>query len=514
MRRDHFIVLHGLEDSYANAKIAKRQAIINHENTSLSKDSLVGIIGRKYDEVKEEAKQVPYKVVSDDNGNVELECPAHGRLFAPEEISALVLRKLADDALKFLNDQVCKAVITVPAYYDDYQRNATKDAANIAGLDALRIINETTAAALAYGFEKKKHETILVFDLGGGTFDVSDGVFKVLSTPCDTHLGGDDFDKRGRIDLLKDKQALQRLTEAAEKAKMELSSFTLTVISSAGPIHINTTLTRAKYEELCTDLLDRLRAPVQTVLKDVKLSLKEVDEVILVGGSTRIPAAQDLVTKLTGKEPNLTVNPDEVVALGAAVQAAVLAGEVSDIVLLDVTPLSWIIPRNKTIPSSKTEVFSTVADGQTNVEINVYQGERELVKDNKLLGRFRLEGIPPAPRGQYITIIGASTLPSRKDREAERYAKEDEEKRDAIDTRNQADPIVYQNEKQLKELGGKLPLCVTEKVEAKLKELKEAISIGSTQTIKDAMAALSQEVMQLGQSVYSQPSHLGLVIES
>lgn len=412
----------------------------------------------------------------------------------------------------------------------------------------------------------------MVFDLGGGTFDVSvlevgDGVFEVLSTSGDTHLGGDDFDKRivdwlaasfkrdEGIDLLKDKQALQRLTETAEKAKMELSSLTQTNISlpfitatADGPKHIETTITRGKFEELCSDLLDRLKTPVQNSLRDAKLSFSDIDEVILVGGSTRIPAVQELVKKLTGKDPNVTVNPDEVVALGAAVQAGVLAGDVSDIVLLDVTPLSIgletlggvmtkIIPRNTTLPTSKSEVFSTAADGQTSVEINVLQGEREFVRDNKSLGSFRLDGIPPAPRGvpqievkfdidangilsvtaidkgtgkkQDITITGASTLPGdeveRMVKEAERFAQEDKEKRDAIDTKNQADSVVYQTEKQLKELGDKVPGPVKEKVEAKLGELKEAISGGSTQTMKDAMAALNQEVMQLGQSLYNQP---------
>ncbi|KAH6759383.1 chloroplast heat shock protein 70-2 [Perilla frutescens var. frutescens] len=550
-------------------QIAKRQAVVNPENTFFS---VKRFIGRKMSEVDEESKQVSYKVGRDENGNVKLECPATGKLFAPEEISAQVLRKLVDDASKFLNDKVTKAVITVPAYFNDSQRTATKDAGRIAGLDVLRIINEPTAASLAYGFEKKNNETILVFDLGGGTFDVSvlevgDGVFEVLSTSGDTHLGGDDFDKRivdwladtfrknEGIDLLKDKQALQRLTEAAEKAKIELSTLTQTNLSlpfitatADGPKHIDTTLTRAKFEDLCSDLLDRLKTPVESALNDAKLSIKEIDEVILVGGSTRIPAVQDLVRKMTGKAPNVTVNPDEVVALGAAVQAGVLAGDVSDIVLLDVTPLSLgletlggvmtkIIPRNTTLPTSKSEVFSTAADGQTSVEINVLQGEREFVKDNKSLGSFRLDGIPPAPRGvpqievkfdidangilsvtavdkgtgkkQDITITGASTLPSdevdRMVKDAERYAKEDKERREAIDTKNQAESVVYQTEKQLKELGEKVPAAVKEKVGIKLTELKDSISSGSTQTIKDAMAALNQEVMQIGQSLYSQP---------
>ncbi|KAH9626294.1 hypothetical protein KSS87_013931 [Heliosperma pusillum] len=550
-------------------QIAKRQGVVNPENTYFS---VKRFIGRKMAEVDEESKQVSYRVVRDDNGNVKLDCPAIGKQFAAEEISAQVLRKLVDDASKFLNEKVTKAVVTVPAYFNDSQRTATKDAGRIAGLEVLRIINEPTAASLAYGFEKKNNETILVFDLGGGTFDVSvlevgDGVFEVLSTSGDTHLGGDDFDKRivdwlaadfkrnEGIDLLKDKQALQRLTETAEKAKMELSSLTQANISlpfitatADGPKHIEATLTRAKFEELCSDLLDRLKTPVQNSLRDAKLSYSDLDEVILVGGSTRIPAVQELVKSLTGKDPNVTVNPDEVVALGAAVQAGVLAGDVSDIVLLDVTPLSLgletlggvmtkIIPRNTTLPTSKSEVFSTAADGQTSVEINVLQGEREFVRDNKSLGSFRLDGIPPAPRGvpqievkfdidangilsvaaidkgsgkkQDITITGASTLPGdeveRMVSEAERFAKEDKEKREAIDTKNQADSVVYQTEKQLKELGDKVPGPVKEKVESKLGELRDAISGGQTQAIKDAMAALNQEVMQLGQSLYNQP---------
>jgi L1 cell adhesion molecule like protein len=508
-------------------------------------------------------------VAKDSSGNVKIVVPALNKQFSPEEISAQVLRKLCDDAGKFLGDTVNKAVITVPAYFNDSQRQATKDAGRIAGLDVLRIINEPTAASLAYGFERKSNETILVFDLGGGTFDVSvlevgDGVFEVLSTSGDTHLGGDDFDKRivehlagefkksEGIDLLKDKQALQRLTEASEKAKMELSSVTQTGISlpfitatADGPKHIDSTLTRAKFEELCADLIDRCKVPVQNALKDAKLSLAEVNEVILVGGSTRIPAVAQLVRTLTGKEPNVTVNPDEVVALGAAVQAGVLSGEVSDIVLLDVTPLSLgletlggvmskLIVRNTTLPTTKSEVYSTAADGQTSVEINVLQGEREFVKDNKSLGNFRLDGIPPAPRGvpqievkfdidangilsvsardkgtgkqQDIKITGASTLSSddvdRMVKDAERFSEEDKKKREAVDIKNQADSMAYQVPKTIKELGEKVPADVKAKVEAKLKDLQDAIASDNTATMKTAMETLNQEVMAMGQSVY------------
>ncbi|KAM4072982.1 hypothetical protein ACB094_11G181400 [Castanea mollissima] len=529
-------------------QIAKRQTVVNPENTFFS---VKRFIGRKMSEVEEVGKFITFRFVQYENGNVKLECPAIGKQFAAEEISAQVLRKLVEDASKFLNDGVSKAVIIVPAYFNDSQRIATKDACRIAGLDVLRKINEPTAASLAYGFEKKNNETILVFDLGGGAFDVlvlevGDGAFEVLSTSGDSRLGGDDFDKRivdwlaqnfkrdEGIDLLKDKQALQHLTKTAEKAKMDLSSLTQTSISlpfitatADGPKPIDTTLTRVKFEELCSDLLDRLRGPVETALKDANLSFKDLDEVILVGGSTHIPAVQELVRKMTGKEPNVNVNPDEVVALGATVKDGVLAGEVSYVVLLDVTPLSLgletlggvmtkIIPKNTTLPTSKSEVFSTAADGQTSVGINVCQGEREFVRDNKSLGSFRLDGIPPAPHGvpqievkfdidtngiffvnaidkgtrkkQDITITGASTLPSEKVdkmvKEAEKFAKEDKEKRDAIDTKYQADSVLYQTKKQLKELGDKVPSPVKEKGEAKVKELKDAISGGSTQAIK------------------------------
>ncbi|XRB08260.1 heat shock 70 kDa protein [Pycnococcus provasolii] len=550
-------------------QIAKRQAVVNPENTFFS---VKRFIGRRMEEVTSECTQVPYDVVRDANGNVKIKCSNIDKEFAAEEISAQVLRKLCEDAGKFLGEKVDKAVITVPAYFNDSQRQATKDAGKIAGIEVLRIINEPTAASLAYGFEKGSNETILVFDLGGGTFDVSvlevgDGVFEVLSTSGDTHLGGDDFDKRivdfladdfksaEGIDLRTDKQALQRLMEAAEKTKQELSSTTQSSVSlpfitatADGPKHIDTTITRQKFEELCADLIDRCRIPVESALSDAKLSLNEINEVILVGGSTRIPAVQALVRSLTGRDPNVTVNPDEVVALGAAVQGGVLAGEVSDIVLLDVTPLSLgletlggvmtkIIPRNTTLPTSKSEVFSTAADGQTSVEINVLQGEREMVTDNKSLGNFRLDGIPPAPRGvpqvevkfdidangilsvtasdkgtgkqTDIKITGASTLSDNEVesmmKDAEANADADKEKRDAIDTKNSADSMLYQTKKQLTELGDKIPEDVKSKVEAKLGELEEAINSDNTEKMKAAQEALQQEVMAMGQSMYQQP---------
>merc|ERR1719217_316181 len=522
------------------------------------------------DEVSSESKEIPYSVVNS-GGKVKIDCPALGKQFAAEEISAQVLRKLCDDAASFLGDAVTKAVVTVPAYFNDSQRQATKDAGQIAGVEVLRIINEPTAASLAYGFDRKSNETILIFDLGGGTFDVSvlevgDGVFEVLSTSGDTHLGGDDFDKRivdwladdfksaEGIDLLTDKQALQRLTEASEKAKMDLSSTTSANISlpfitatSDGPKHIDTTLSRTKFEQLCEDLISRCRLPVEQSLKDAKLSLSEVDEVILVGGSTRIPAVRELVRSLTNKEPNMSVNPDEVVALGAAVQAGVLAGEVSDIVLLDVTPLSLdletlggvmtkLIPRNTTLPTSKSEVFSTAADGQTSVEINVLQGEREFVKDNKQVGNFKLDGIPPAPRGvpqievkfdldangilsvsatdkgtgkvADIKITGASTLADdeveRMMKDAEANAEADQAQRDAVDTKNQADSAVYQTKKQLEEFGDKAPADLKSTVEDKLKALEEAVAADNIADMKSGQEALQEAMMALGQAVYSQ----------
>ncbi|MBM5817345.1 MAG: molecular chaperone DnaK [Cyanobacteria bacterium K_Offshore_surface_m2_239] len=546
-------------------QIAKRQAVMNPENTFYS---VKRFIGRRVDEVNEESKEVSYSVEKA-GSNVKLKAPVLNKQFAPEEISAEVLRKLAEDAGKYLGEPVTQAVITVPAYFNDSQRQATKDAGKIAGLEVLRIINEPTAAALAYGLDKKSNERILVFDLGGGTFDVSvlevgDGVFEVLSTSGDTHLGGDDFDKvivdyladtfkaNEGIDLRSDKQALQRLTEASEKAKIELSSATQTEINlpfitatPEGPKHLDLTLTRAKFEELASKLIDRCRVPVEQALKDAKLSASELDEVVMVGGSTRIPAVLELVKRITGKDPNQTVNPDEVVAVGAAIQGGVLAGEVKDILLLDVTPLSLgvetlggvmtkMITRNTTIPTKKTEVYSTAVDGQTNVEIHVLQGEREMASDNKSLGTFRLDGIPPAPRGvpqievtfdidangilsvtakdkgsgkeQSISITGASTLSDNEVekmvKDAEANAAADKEKREKIDLKNQAETLIYQSEKQLGELGDKVGAEDKAKVEQFRTQLQEAVDKDDTATIKTVLEQLQQALYAAGAAVY------------
>jgi molecular chaperone DnaK len=548
-------------------QIARRQAVINPENTFYS---VKRFIGRKYEEITHEATEVSYKTLRDRNGNVKLDCVAAGKQFAPEEVSAQVLRKLVDDASKYLGKKVTQAVITVPAYFNDSQRQATKDAGKIAGLEVLRIINEPTAAALAYGLDKKENETILVFDLGGGTFDVSilevgDGVFEVKSTSGDTHLGGDDFDKKivdwlavefqhnQGVDLRQDKQALQRLTEAAEKAKIELSSATQTNINlpfitatPAGPQHLDMTLTRAQFEEMTADLLDRCRHPVQQALQDAKLSNK-LDEVVLVGGSTRIPAVQELVRRIIGQDPCQGVNPDEVVAVGAAIQAGVLAGEVKDILLLDVTPLSLgvetlggvmtrIIDRNTTIPVKKSEIFSTAADGQANVEVHVLQGERELARDNKSLGTFRLDGIPAAPRGvpqidvtfdidangilsvtaqdkatgkqQSISITGASTLDKRDVdnmvRDAQAHAEEDRQRREQIDTKNLADSLVYQAEKQIRDLGDKVSSSDRTRVEGLITDLREAMNQDNFDRMKSLTQELQQALMQIGSAVYAQ----------
>ena len=550
-------------------QIAKRQAVLNPENTIYSAKRF---IGRRYSEVQSEIKNVTYKVAPGSNDAVRFDMS--GKQHAPEEISALVLRKLADDASKYLGEKVNDAVVTVPAYFNDAQRQATKDAGKIAGLNVLRIINEPTAAALAYGLDKKKNETILVFDLGGGTFDVSildvgDGVFEVRATSGDTHLGGDDFDKRivdwaaeefkrdQGIDLRKDRQALQRLIEAAEKAKIELSSSVETTISlpfvtadAAGPKHLEMKLTRAKFEQLTADLVERCGGPVKQALSDAKISERDIDEVILVGGATRMPSVQALVRRLTGgKEPNQSVNPDEVVAVGAAIQAGVLAGEVKNVVLLDVTPLSLgvetlggvmtkLIERNTTVPVRKSEIFSTAEDNQSAVDIHVLQGERELARDNRTLGNFRLEGIRPAPRGQpqvevtydidangiltvtakdkqsgkeqKITISGSTQLSQeeidRMVRDAQAHSQEDRRRREEVEARNTADSMAYQVERQIGELGDRVPLNEKARAEQLIGEIRELVKNSSSDVarLRQLTSDLQQVASGLAAAAYGQ----------
>ncbi|MGE5557714.1 MAG: molecular chaperone DnaK [Bacillota bacterium] len=524
-------------------QLAKRQAVLNPESTIYSAKRF---IGRRYQEVQSERANVPFKIVSGPNNGVRFDIK--GKLYAPEEISAQVLRKLADDAAKYIGERVMDAIITVPAYFNDAQRQATKDAGKIAGLNVLRIINEPTAAALAYGLDKKKNETILVFDLGGGTFDVSilevgDGVFEVRSTSGDTHLGGDDFDKRivdwmaeefrreQGMDLRSDKQALQRLTEAAEKAKIELSSVKEAAISlpfitagPGGPLHLDLKLTRGKFDSLTADLVERCAGPVKQALSDAGLQEKDIDEVILVGGATRIPAVQELVRRLSGgKLPNQSVNPDEVVAVGAAVQAGVLAGEVRDVLLLDVTPLSLgvetlggvmtrLVQRNTTIPVRRNEIFSTADDNQSAVDIHILQGEREMARDNRTLGHFRLDGIRNAPRGvpqidvtfdidangiltvtardkdtgkeQAVTITGSTQLDKNEiDRmvnEAKTHAANDKRRREEAEVRNNADSIAYKAERQLKSAGDRVPAHEKARAEQIISRLRDMVKNEST----------------------------------
>jgi len=547
---------------------AKRQAVVNSENTVYS---IKRFMGRRYDEVENERKMVSFKVIEGSSGDVRVKIPITDREYTPQEISAMVLAKLKNDAEAYLGEPVTKAVITVPAYFNDSQRQATKDAGKIAGLEVARIINEPTAAALAYGMDKMENETILVFDLGGGTFDVSlldvgEGVVEVKATNGDMHLGGDDWDHRilnyvadefkkdQGIDLRQDRQALQRLREAAEKAKVELTTVTETEVNlpfitadASGPKHLLVKLTRAKFEQLAEDLVDRIRGPFDAVLKDAGMKTSDVDEVVLVGGATRMPMVQDLVRSLTGKEPHKGVNPDEVVAVGAAIQGGVLAGEVKDVLLLDVTPLSLgvetlgsvmtvLIERNTTIPIAKTETFSTAEDSQTAVDIHVLQGERPMAPDNMTLGRFRLEGIPPAPRGipqievtfdidangiinvtardkatgkqQQVTITASTNLEKedveRMVEESKRHEAEDRKRRDLADARNAGDTMAYQTEKALRELGDKVPANDREKTEKAIAELREVIKGDDIEKIKRLTEEVQQASYALSQQIYAQ----------
>ncbi|HHY16636.1 MAG TPA: molecular chaperone DnaK [Firmicutes bacterium] len=555
-------------------QLARRQAVLNPENTI---SSIKRFMGRRYDEVELERGRIPYKIERGKHDEVRVFVPSIDSELTPEELSAHILRKMKEDAEKYLGESITKAVITVPAYFNDAQRQATKDAGRIAGLEVLRIINEPTAASLAYGVDKKKNEKILVFDLGGGTFDVSllevgDGVVEVLATAGDTHLGGDDYDQRivdyvaeefrkdYGVDLRKDRQGLQRLIEASEKAKVELSQVLEATISlpfisadrEGQPLHLEVRITRAKFEELTEDLTRRCTGPVRRVLEDARIKSADLDEVILVGGSTRMPRIQEMVKSLTGKEPNRGVNPDEVVAMGAAIQAGVLAGDVKDIVLLDVTPLTLgletmgavmtpIISRNTTIPVRKSQVFTTTADFQPQVEIHVLQGERQMARDNRSLGRFMLSGIPPAPRGvpqievafdidangilnvsakdlgtgkeQNITIKASTQLPrdevDRLVEESQKHAEEDKKKKEEIEARNQLDQLVYTVEKSLKDVGDKISADDKSQVEGALSSAKEILKGDDVDAIKKASEDLRDAAAKLAEELYKKAAQEG-----
>ncbi|PPS44984.1 molecular chaperone DnaK [Chroococcidiopsis sp. TS-821] len=569
MRTTPSVVSFSKDGERVVGEMARRQTVLNPQNTFYA---VKRFIGRKYSELSPESKRVPYTIRRDEAGNVKIKCPRLDKEFAPEEISAMVLRKLVEDASRYLGEPITGAVLTVPAYFNDSQRQATRDAGRIAGLEVLRILNEPTAASLAYGLDKRENQTILVFDLGGGTFDVSilevgDGVFEVKATSGDTQLGGNDFDKKivdwladqfletEQVDLRRDRQALQRLTEAAEKAKIELSGVTVTDINlpfitatADGPKHLETRLTRSQFEGLCADLVARLRTPVKRALADANLRPSDIEEVVLVGGGTRMPMVQQLVRAMIGQEPNQNVNPDEVVAVGAAIQAGILGGEVKDILLLDVTPLSLgletsngvmkkLIPRNTTIPVRRSDIFSTASNNQTLVEIHVVQGEREMAADNKSLGRFKLTGIPPAPRGvpqiqvafdidangillvtamdrttgreQSITIQGASTLSEaevqRMLQEAEQYAQSDRKRKEKVEKRTRAEALILQAERQLKEIGLDFGMQFArsrrQRIEAISRELREYLAEENDRGIDQAYADLQDAVYELNREV-------------